>query len=503
MFVRQKKNASGKISVQVIDKSSGKYKVVKSLGSSSDKTEIHSLIQKGEEWIKSSLGIIELNFSPTKENAQKVLDNIDQITVSGVDLLLNKIYDEIGFSQIDDNMFRVLVIYRLAYPSSKLKTSDLLQRYHSLKIDVQSIYRYLDKLYKVQKSLVEEISYNHTLKILGGKISVVFYDVTTIYFQIDEEDEIRKRGFSKEGKHQNPQILLGLLVSYDGYPLAYDIFEGNQFEGHTMLPVIDHFKNKYNIDSLVIIADSGLLSNKNVEELEKKGYEYILGARLKNMKSEIKEKVLSSELKSGETNLIKVNKCQNLVISYSDSRAKKDRHNRERGLNRLEKQLNTGKLTKANINKRGYNKYLKMSGKIEIAIDMEKFEKDAEWDGIKGYLTNTKLTQNDVIENYNQLWKIEKAFRVSKHDLKIRPIYHRLQRRIEAHVTISFAAYKIYKELERLLKLKGSKLSPEKAIDIAKTIYSIRVKVPQTNENIEKTLILNEEQRELADIFKF
>lgn len=137
MFVRKKKNASGKISIQVIDKSSGKYKVVKTLGSSFDKTEIDRLIQKGEEWIKSSLGIIELNFLSTKENAQKVLDNIDQITVSGVDLLLNKIYDEVGFSQIDDNMFRILVISRLAYPSSKLKTSDLLHRYHSLKIDVQ------------------------------------------------------------------------------------------------------------------------------------------------------------------------------------------------------------------------------------------------------------------------------------------------------------------------------------------------------------------------------
>ena len=132
-----------------------------------------------------------------------------------------------------------------------------------------------------------------------------------------------------------------------------------------------------------------------------------------------------------------------------------------------------------------------------------KYEDDARWDGLKGYLTNSTLGKDQVIENYAHLWKIEQAFRISKTDLKIRPIYHRLQHRIEAHICIAFVAYKVYKELERQLKTKKTKLSPEKAIDIAKTIYAIKVVTPLNKEELHQTLILNEEQRMLADLFNF
>jgi transposase len=270
----------------------------------------------------------------------------------------------------------------------------------------------------------------------------VFYDVTTIYFEIDDEDELRKTGFSKEGKHQNPQIVLGLLVSRNGYPLAYEIFEGNKFEGHTMLPILDAFKQKYSLERLIIIADSGLLSRSNIEELQSKNYEFILGARIKNESNIIKEKILGLRLENGQSALIKKGNL-NLIIAYSDNRAKKDSHNREKGLSKLEKQIRIGHLTKSNINNRGYNKFLKMDGEIKVTIDKSKLNEDKAWDGLKGYITNTNLAKDEIIENYQHLWQIEKAFRISKTDLKIRPIYHRLQRRIEAHICISFVAYKM------------------------------------------------------------
>jgi len=118
---------------------------------------------------------------------------------------------------------------------------------------------------------------------------LVFYDVTTIYFETNHEDELRKTGFSKEGKHQNPQVVLRLLVSKNGYPLAYDVFEGNNFLGKTMLPIINAIKNKYDLNQLIIVADSGLLSNPNIEELRAENYEFILGARIKNESKSIKE----------------------------------------------------------------------------------------------------------------------------------------------------------------------------------------------------------------------
>lgn len=503
MFVRKKRNPSGIVSVQIIDKSTGSYKMVKTIGSSSDPDDVSRLVNDGEVWIKDRIGQLEIDFNDESQFAHKILDSIDQITVQGTELLLGKIFDEIGFNAVPDTLFRQLVIARLAFPVSKLKTTDFLSKYQFFSIDVQQVYRYLDKLHRKQKEQVQEISFAHSKKVLGGKISIVFYDVTTLYFEIDNEDELRKTGFSKEGKHQNPQIVLGLLVSIDGYPLAYEIFEGNKFEGHTMLPIIDAFKIRYNLDKLVIIADSGLLSKDNINILMEKGYEFILGARIKSETEPIKQKITSLQLNNGDSAFIEKENGIKLIISYSDKRATKDKQTRKRGLQKLEMKVKTGKLTKASINNRGYNKYLKLEGEITVSIDKDKFNNDSKWDGLKGYLTNTNLSKEKIIENYGHLWKIEKAFRISKHDLRIRPIYHRVKRRIEAHICIAFVAYKVFKELERQLKLKGVRISPEQAIETAKTIYSVKVITPKQKHVVKKTILVTDEQKLLAKIFNF
>ncbi len=502
MFVRKKKNKSGVISVQVVDKSTGKYRLVKTIGSSKDPTEIEQLFEEGHDFIQHYRGQQTINFAD-QSFKDAVKQSINSITIEGINLLLGRIYSEIGFDQVKSDLLRQLVLVRLSHPASKLKTTQYLQRYFSISINEDKIYRYLDKLYKEHKEQLQQISFNHTRKILGGAMSVVFYDVTTIYFQIDDEDEIRKRGFSKEGKHQNPQIVLGLLVGLEGYPLAYEIHEGNKFEGHTMLPIIDSFKTKYNLNKLVVIADSGLLSTANVRDLIEKDYEFILGARIKNESASIKKKILSLDLSDKTSAIIRKPDGLRLVVGYTEKRASKDRYNRERGLVKLEQKIKSGKLTKSSINNRGYNKFLKLEGNVEISIDKEKYEQDAHWDGLKGYLTNTTLSKEKIINNYGQLWKIEKAFRVSKHDLKIRPIYHRLQSRIEAHITINFVAYKVYKELERQLNVKQADLSCEQAIDIAKTIYAVEITDPLTGNTYTETLLLNGEQKRIAELFGF
>lgn len=502
MFVRQKKNKSGVISVQIIDKSSGRYKVFKTIGSSSVPSEIESLVEKGKEYIRRISGLQELDFSNTTEQIHFLLNNITSHKLAGIDLVLGKIFDEIGFNRIQDELFKDLVFYRLVYPKSKLKTTEYLYRYAQKDYSEDDVYRYLDKLHHTQREIVQKISYDHTRKVLAGQINIVFYDVTTVYFEIDNEDELRKTGFSKEGKHQNPQIVLGLLVSKNGYPLAYDIFEGNKFEGHTMLPVLEAFKEKYNLKKLVIVADSGLLSNQNIIELQQKNYEFILGARIKNESQILKKKILSLNLENGESALLK-KKDLKLIITYSDTRARKDKYNREKGLRKLEKRIRSGKLSKANINNRGYNKYLRLEGEINITLDREKFEADGKWDGLKGYLTNAHLKKEEILENYSHLWRIEKAFRVAKTELKIRPVFHRKQPRIEAHICLTFAAYKIYKELERQLKEKKSELSPEKVIEILQNIFQLEIKNPVTDEIVKKTILLTEEHRQIQKLFDF
>jgi transposase len=502
MFVRKKKNKSGIISIQIIDKSSGKYKLYKTVGSSSDKKTIEELFKKANQEIKNLNVQEQFNFEIDKEKqlVDTFYNSIEDFKLMGPELLLGKIFDEIGFNVIKEELFRHLVITRLVYPVSKLKTLDYLYKYKGISINIDKVYRYLDKLHKEQISLVEQISYRHAIKEMQSEASIVFYDVTTLYFESEDEDDLRKSGFSKDGKHQNPQIVLGLLVNSTGFPLCYEVFDGKKFEGHTMLPVIETFKKKYKLKQLVIVADAGLMSKENIKELVKKKYNFIIGARIKNESESMKEKILSLKLSDGQSAVFNKQE-ERMIVSYSEQRAKKDEYNRKRGLQKLEKSVTTGNLTKKQITNRGYNKYLKFNGKATVAIDYDKYNDDAKWNGLKGYLTNTDLSKQEVIAQYKQLWHIEKTFRISKTDLRIRPIFHYLRNRIESHICISFAACVIYKELDRQLKIKKSKLSPEKTIDILKTIYAITITTPYSKTSYTRLFIKNDEQAELLSLF--
>lgn len=502
MFVRQKKNKSGSVSVQIISKSNGKYKVVKSLGSSTSSETIFSLVLKAKQEIKRleaspSLFVLENDvfiesFLSTIENAQ--------IRTIGPELVFGKIFDFIGFDTINEELFRHLVIARLAFPLSKLKTIEYLYRYQGISLDIDTVYRFLDKLNEELKQTVEQIAFAHTKRVLNDDISVVFYDMTTLYFEASDEDDLRKTGFSKDGKHSNPQIFLGLLVGLEGYAIGYDIFEGNIYEGHTLIPTIEKISKKFHLSKPIVVADAGLLSSKNIKELQENNYQFILGARIKNETEVVKNQIFETKLKHNEFAVIEKSDDVKLILSYSDKRAKKDEHNRKKGLERLKKKIKTGKLTKSNINNRGYNKYLKMEGEIIVAIDKEKFESDKIWDGLKGYVTNCKLKPQEIIENYRNLWHIEKAFRMSKTDLRIRPIYHRLRKRIEAHICLSFAAYSIYKELERVLKLEKFPLSVEKAAELTHNMYQIEITLPESLYSKKIILKMDENQKHLIQI---
>lgn len=502
VFIRKLKNRSGTTSVQVISKQRGKYKVVKSIGSAESAKGIESLYFQAKQYIQQQQQQAQLFASAADSELITFLESLNnaQVSVIGPELVLGKLYDRMGFNAIEEDLFRHLVIARLSYPGSKLKTIDYLYRYEGKSISVDRIYRFLDKLHASLKEQVEQLCYEHTLRVLKGKISVVFYDMTTLYFEASDEDDLRMTGFSKDGKHQNPQIYLGLLVGLDGWAIGYDIFEGNIYEGHTLIPVLQKFEKRFNLQKPIVVADAGLLSNENIKLLDEQDYEYILGARPKNETAVIQKQILQLGLKDGEHGVIEKNNGQRLIIAYASSRAKKDEYNRQRGLARLEKQIKTGKLTKSQINKRGYNKYLRMDGQTNVSIDYNKFKEDKKWDGIKGYLTQSQLTPQQIIENYKQLWQIEKAFRISKTDLKIRPVYHRLRRRIEAHICIAFTAYSIQKELERLLKENRSELSVNKAKELTQTIYQLNITLPESKHKKNILLKMNEQQQELCKI---
>jgi transposase len=502
MFVRKNKNRSGSYSIQIVSKLSGKYKLVKTIGSARTSEEIQKLTLLAKQEIERISLPPKLFVSETDSIVEHVFSTLENASIRtiGPELIFGRIYDAIGFNIINEDLFRHLVISRLVFPLSKLKTVEYLYRYQGIELDIDSVYRFHDKLNSKLKTQVEQISYAHTLKVLRNNVSVVFYDMTTLYFEASDEDDLRKTGFSKDGKHQNPQIFLGLLVGIGGYAIGYDIFEGNTYEGHTLIPFIEKMSDKFSLNKPIVVADAGLLSNENIKALEEKNYEYIIGARIKNEKNEIKKQILGAKLNDGQ--FLSINKASGnrLILTYSDKRAAKDRHNRERGLKRLEKQVHKGRLTKSNINNRGYNKYLKMNGDVTIDIDYEKFNADATWDGLKGYLTNSKLDNKQIIESYQNLWHIERAFRMSKTDLKIRPIYHRIRNRIEAHICISFTSYCIYKELERVLKLEKSDISIKKAAELTQNMYQVTYTLPESKHTKSTLLKMDDEQAELYQI---
>jgi hypothetical protein len=490
---RKKKNASGSTSIHIIDRSNRGYKVVESLGSSKDKKEIERLYKKALERIDE----LENNLLfATKRNEKKELlkELLSEYTTQdfipiGDELIFGRIFDEIGcqniFSKninknirkIEDKvfLFRSLVLSRIIYPGSKLELINYLEYFKQETIKEDKIYRFLDFLYQEDiKYRIEECIFNHTQKIMNNTITVTFYDVTTLYFESESEDDLRKIGFSKEGKLARPQILLGLFTTLEGYPLSYEVYEGNKYEGHTLIDILKKFQSKFKLKNKpIVVADRGMLSNANIAYLENNGYKYILAYKIKNISNELKEKIANLVfINDGVTHTLEYKKDieykdendkkqtlsikQKLILTYSSKRAKKDKQTREKAIEKIEKTLSKKNITKSDLKLSYYAKYLDIDDKcnIKYKLNYNKIIQDERLDGIKGFATNDfTLNAKDVITHYQNQYEVEKAFRISKTDLRIRPIYHRLENRIKAHILISFVSYAVYKEFERKLKI--------------------------------------------------
>ena len=510
MFIRKKKYPSGNVGVVIAEKINGRMKELITIGIAKSPEEIDAFVSKAREWIDREeerrhprLDLFGEERKRCEEellSAERMLSCITNISINGADLILDRVFDKVGFNRIEDDVFRQLVKARLSYPASKAATVEYLKNYFDEDVSLSKIYRYLDKLSDSQHAIVQDISVLHTRQTLEGHIGILFYDVTTLYFETDNEDELRKTGFSKEGRHRNPQIILGLLVSMGGYPLAYCIHEGNKYEGHTMLPAVTEFVRKYKLEDFIVVTDSGLMNGDNIADLESNGYKYIIGAKIKNESRKIQEWILGQPKIHREMVEYDKGGRRRLLVGYSDERARKDAYNREKGIRRLEKAYRRGTLTKDKINKRGYNKFLKIEGDAKVSIDYDKLETDARWDGLKGYLTNTDIPTDEVYAAYHNLWHVERAFRISKSKIEIRPMFHFTRRRIEAHVCICFVALKVYKELERLLKLSGINMSVDKVLELARTIVTIQMALPQNKQIITRTMLMKRHQR-IAPLF--
>lgn len=507
MFVRRKRNKSGSVSVHIVRKAGGTYRLVQAVGSSRDPREIERLEREAHHRIPVLLGQQSLGFLTETDRA--VSDFLHgtgnlRVRIVGPERVLGALFDAMGFGIVPDTLFRHIVVARLAYPASKLKTVDYLQRSQDVRVEISAVYRFLDTLRSSCKKRVEEVAYTHTKKVCGDTVTVVFYDMTTLYFDAADEDDLRKIGFSKDGKFQKPQIVLGLLVAPSGFPIGYDIFKGNTYEGHTLVPLLEKMRRRYKFGKPIVVADAGLLSRENIALLAEKKYRYILGARIRNETDVMKERILAGRktMHDGSSIVLTKEDSTRLIVTFSEKRAKKDKYMREKGLRKLRKKVKSGKFTKESINNRGYNKFLVLEGEATVRIDEKKVQEDARWDGLKGYLTNTDLSPEEVVAQYTNLWCIERAFRISKTDLRVRPVFHRKRKRIEAHLCIAFVAYAIYKELERQLQLHHAGFSAQHAIELTQTIYELTGTLPDSRRRETVLLPLTDEQKSLLKIIE-
>jgi transposase len=401
----------------------------------------------------------------------------EQRLVAGIHEAYGKLFDDLGYGKVTSSpsrnkmmaeVFKNIVLARIANPASKRASVLRLEEDFGLTINLDRVYRMMDKLDKPEIERLKKITYENTLGLLGQKINVIFYDATTIYFESFDEDELKANGFSKDCKHNQPQVLLALMVTTDGLPVDYEVFAGNTFEGSTLVPALTKVRQKYDIEKVVFVADSAMLSKENMAELESltgNSFSFIVGARLKNLNISLKDKILDINNYKEATPGLKIGRFEysnkKLIVSYSAKRARKDESDRKKAIEKLKAKLEKSKSIKANISNNSYRKYLKIQGSSSIELDEDKIEADSAWDGLHGVVTNSELPATEVLEKYKELYHVEAAFRVTKHDLAVRPVYHWKPERIKAHIAICYCAYCLVKQMEYRVSLQYEKLSIE------------------------------------------
>ena len=502
MFVRIKSTPnSPRKSVQIVHSvrkgDTVTQKIIRYVGIAMDDQELEQLRllaesirlkieEEGQELIFGPEELEQLNKkSAYKKNAESDEDykvNLkdlveEQRIVRGIHDVYGGLFDELGYPHIVKNparhkatvkMFRDIVLGRIANPQSKRSTVGMLEEDFGITLDLNRVYKMMDSLNDEAINRLNDIAYKNTARLFNEKIDVIFFDCTTIYFETFEEDRLRRNGYSKDLKFNQPQVLLAMMVTKEGLPVGYQVFEGDVYEGHTVISALKTIKEKRRLDKVVFVADAGMFNKENLaelDELEEEKIEYIVGARIKNMPNDLQQKILDKKnykeifegFKVGEFE----HKGRKLIVSYRQKRADKDAYDRDKAIQRLRKKLEKQKNAKAYLSNYGNKKYLKIEGKTFIELDEEKIKNASKWDGLKGVVSNAQnITNPEILEQYNNLWNVENAFRITKHDLKVRPVFHWKPRRVKAHLAISFAAYSLVKHLEYRVKLQYKKLSP-------------------------------------------
>lgn len=441
--IRQIKYATNSVSIQVYKIENRKRVIVRHIGTARNEFEKQGLLLLAHEFIeKASKQLILFD-----NNQSNNILRIDQTRFIGVHYtflyeLISKLIITIGLDKINNNLLLDLIIMRMVEPSSKLRSMELLNEYFGIKHRRQSYYQSAPH-WLTLKSRVENIILRFAQEHYSFKFDLLFYDVTTLYFETFAEDELRKNGFSKDNKSQQPQILVALMVTKEGFPIAYEVFAGNTFEGHTIIPVVKNFISKHRVKNFTVVADAAMISTDNIAALKKNNINYIVGARLGNLPNELIEQIDKSISREDDKSIRIKTDNGYLVCRYSSVRYGKDKYE-------MEKQIAKAKFIIGNPSKNKKLKFTKSNGQ-NFELNQKLIDKTQKLLGIKGYYTNLKesiVDNKTIIERYHELYKIEQAFRISKSDLQTRPIFHFKDEPIKLHLLICFIALVLSKHIE-------------------------------------------------------
>lgn len=472
--IRQIKYSVSSVSIQVYKIENRKRIIVRHIGTARNEQEKSDLLILANDFIEKASKQLHLFGNNGPDN----IFYVNQTEFIGVYYtflyeLVSKLIITIGFDKLKNRLLVDLVILRMVEPASKLRSIELLEEYFGIKHRRQSYYQSAPQ-WLALKSKAEAIALAFAQKHYGFQFDLLFYDVTTLYFETFEEDELRKNGFSKDNKSQQPQVLVALMVTREGFPIAYEVFAGNTFEGHTIIPVVKEFVRKNKVNEFTIVADAAMISNENILALKENGINYIVGARLGNVSNELVEAINSSILREdGKSIRIRTDNGY-LICGYSSVRCRKDKYE-------MEKQIKKATLIVDNPAKNKKLKFTKSTGQ-KIELNQKLIGKTEKLLGIKGYYTNLEETVVDnitIIERYHELYKIEQAFRISKSDLETRPIFHYKEEPIKLHLLICFMALVVSKHVEL-----QTNISIRKFIHESKKITDARLKNKLTNKEI-------------------
>ena len=445
----------------------------------------------------------------------RAMKNLEQVT-EGPGEVVESLFSSLGFEEIfgvssrgkgNTEVLKKCLACALANPSSKRGMSRWLEDEGGTDVSLNRIYRMMDALAK-KTDRVREIVARETASLFETKASLLLFDVTTLYFESFEADGLRVPGYSKDNRIQETQVVLALAVTPEGFPLWYDLFPGNTFEGHTLVPVLRRCMETFSPRQTVVVADRAMFTEENLREAEGAGCSFVVGAKLRGLSRSMRDKILDAGNYSplpGGSDIFPEGKKErekrngreereeetgrpsrwysaplgdgrNLLVTWSEQRARKDACDRERLLDRLRKKLQGKKALpgKSLVTNRGTNKYLSLenaNGQDRYILDEEKILRDSRWDGLHGVITDlpaeSAAEAQDILAHYGSLWRIEESFRVNKHDLSMRPVYHWVPRRIEANRSLTYLAFALLRHLQHRVAVRQNAVMSALAIRTA------------------------------------